>query len=49
MLKQLAIPSVAALMALSASAQERGTPVFQDAFDTKDTFAENWVVGKGWN
>ena len=49
MLKQLAIPSVAALMALSASAQERGAPVFQDAFDTKDTFAENWVVGKGWN
>ena len=49
MLKQLAIPSVTALLALSASAQERGTPVFQDAFDTKDTFAENWVVGKGWN
>ncbi len=49
MLKQLAIPLVAAFMALSASAQERGMPIFQDTFDTKDTFAENWVVGKGWS
>ena len=33
----------------SGFAQDRGTPIFQDSFDTKDTFAENWVVGKGWN
>ncbi len=37
------------LMSLPIFAQERGTPIFQDSFDTKDTFAENWVVGKGWN
>lgn len=39
----------AVLMALPIFTQERGTPIFQDTFDTKDTFAENWVVGKGWN
>lgn len=40
---------LAVLTAVTVFAQERGTPMFQDAFDTKDTFAENWVVGKGWN
>jgi hypothetical protein len=47
--RQLAISFAAALLALPACAQERGTPVFQDAFDAKETFAENWVVGKEWN
>lgn len=36
------------LMALSVFAQERGAPIFQDSFDTNATFAENWVLGKGW-
>jgi len=36
------------LMALPVFAQERGAPIFQDSFDTNATFAENWVLGKGW-
>lgn len=31
-------------IALSAGAQEHGTPIFQDSFDTPATFAEKWVV-----
>lgn len=34
----------AVTLAVSAGAQEHGTPVFQDSFDTSQTFAENWVV-----
>jgi len=49
MLKKLSIIMLAAQIMLPVFAQERGTPIFQDSFDTKDTFAENWVVGKGWN
>jgi hypothetical protein len=48
MLKQIAALSVAVHMAFSAFSQERGTPMFQDSFDTNATFAENWVLGKGW-
>lgn len=36
-------------VAVSGFAQERGTPIFQDSYDTNATFAENWVVGKGWS
>jgi hypothetical protein len=49
MLKRVSIIMLAAQIMLPVFAQERGTPIFQDSFDTKDTFAENWVVGKGWN
>lgn len=35
-------------LAVSGFAQEKGTPIFQDSFDTNATFAENWVIGKGW-
>ena len=34
---------VATLLAIPCFAQERGIPIFQDGFDTKDTFAERWV------
>ena len=30
--------------AISASAQDRGTPIFSDNFDTSATFAERWVT-----
>lgn len=35
-------------LSIQIYAQERGAPIFSDSFDTKDTFAENWVIGKGW-
>ena len=28
--------------------RERGIPIFSDSFQTRDTFAENWIVGKGY-
>jgi len=37
------------LMAAALFAQEQGAPIFQDTFDTNATFAENWVIGKGWS
>ena len=40
--------ALAALVAGSVFAQERGPVVFTDSFDTPLTFVENWVVGKGW-
>lgn len=43
------------MMTLSLCAQEKGTPIFQDFFDTQMTFAENWIPKgfdvkpeKGW-
>lgn len=39
--------AAAALLAVHGLAQERGTPLFQDSFDTPGTFAENWILGEG--
>jgi hypothetical protein len=47
MLKKLFL-LLSAAVGISGFSQERGTPIFQDSFDTNATFAENWVVGKGW-
>lgn len=33
-----------ALLAIPAFGQERGNTIFQDSFDTPQTFAENWVT-----
>lgn len=38
----------ALLTAPPVFSQTRGAPIFQDSFDTIATFAENWVIGKGW-
>ena len=40
--------ALVAFVAASVFAQERGPVVFTDSFDTPLTFAENWVIGKGW-
>lgn len=48
MFKTLIVCILALVPVMTSFAQERGAPIFQDSFDTKDTFAENWVVGKGW-
>lgn len=34
-------------LAFSGFAQEKGTPIFSDSFETAATFAENWVPAKG--
>jgi len=34
---------LAALLAIPVFGQERGNTIFQDSFDTPQTFAENWV------
>ena len=44
-MKKKQIGVLAALLAVSCLASEKGTPVFQDSFDTKDSFAENWRPG----
>ncbi len=33
----------------NAMAHERGAPIFQDAFETKELFAENWVADNYWS
>lgn len=40
--------SLAGLTALPVPAQEPGTPIFSDSFDTPATFADNWVIAKGY-
>ena len=47
-MRRASVLLLAALVSLTIYSQERGTPIFQDSFDTNATFAENWVVGKGW-
>ena len=37
------IASACLVLGLCCPAQEPGAPIFADSFDTKDTFAENWV------